>query len=241
MNEEVAAGYFPAIEGITSGKTFRPSEALRNKYWFSAVLVAIMTWVMIIGSVYGISFMVSLDEGWSHTLFISQWLGVVNYWTIIAELVWLIPATVAIPFYINSIEYSVISETGEASPEIYCRKGIINVTKKHVPFRTITNISSRAGIIDRLFRIGNVEVQTAGYSGGPGGQTGPEEKLEGIRAYETLTGFVLAELRRFREPYATSTEVPNSQDDVVPRIEGSLDDEILMAIRDIREILRTKL
>lgn len=241
MNEEVVAGYFPEIEGITSGKTFRPSKALRNKYWFNAVLVAIMTWVMVIGSVYGISFMVSLDEGWSHTLFISQWLGVVNYWTVIAELVWLIPAAVAIPFYINSIEYSVISETGEASPEIYCRKGIINVTKKHVPFRTITNISSRAGIIDRLFRIGNVEIQTAGYSGGPGGQTGPEEKLEGIRAYETLTRFVLAELRRFREPYATSTEVPRSQDDGVPRIEGSLDDEILMAIRDIREILRTKL
>ena len=241
MNEEVVAGYFPAIEGITSGKTFRPSKALRNKYWFSAVLAAIMTWVMVIGSVYGISYLVSLDEGWSHTLFVSQWLDVVNFWTIVASLVWLIPAMVAIPVYINSIEYSVISETGEASPEIYCRKGIINVTKKHVPFRTITNISSRAGIIDRLFGIGNVEIQTAGYSGGPGGQTGPEEKLEGIKAYETLTRFVLAELRRFREPYATSTEIPFPRNDVVPRIEGALDDEILMAIRDIREILRTKL
>lgn len=241
LNEEVAAGYFPAIEGITSGKTFRPSKALRNKYWFSVVLVAIMTWFMTIGSVYGISFLVSLNEGWSYTLFISQWLGVVNYWTIIAELVWLIPALVAIPFYVKSIEYSVITETGEASPEIYCRKGLINVTKKHVPFRTITNISSRAGIIDRLFGIGNVEIQTAGYSGGPRGQTGPEERLEGIKAFEALTRFILAELRRFRDPYATSTEISFPREDTVPRIEGSLDDEILMAIRDIREILRTKL
>lgn len=241
LNEEVVAGYFPAIEGITSEKTFRPSMALRNKYWFSAVLVAIITWFMVIGSVYGVSFLVSLDEGWSHAFFISQWLSVVNYWIIIAEMIWLIPALVMIPFYINSIEYSVISETGEASPEIYCRKGIINVTKKHVPFRTITNISSRAGIIDRLFGIGNVEIQTAGYSGGPSGQTGPEEKLEGIKAYEMLTRFILAELRRFRDPYTTSTEISLPRDDAVPRIEGPLDDEILMAIRDIREILRTKL
>jgi membrane protein YdbS with pleckstrin-like domain len=241
MNEEVAAGYFPAIESITSGKTFRPSKALRNKYWFSAIMVAIMTWSMVIGSFYGLSFMISLDEGWSHTLFINQWLSVVNYWTIVGELVWLIPALIGTPVYINSIEYSVTSETGEASPEIYVRKGIINITKKHVPFRTITNISSRVGVVDRLFGIGNVEIQTAGYSGGPGGQTGPEEKLEGIKSYEALRQFVLGELRRFRNPYTTGTEVIFPRDDAIPRADGSLDDEILIAIRDIREILRSKL
>jgi membrane protein YdbS with pleckstrin-like domain len=241
MNEEVAAGYFPAIENRSSGKTFRPSKALRNKYWFTAIMVAIVTWLMVVGSVYGLSYLISLDEGWSHADFINQWLSLVNYWTIIAELVWLIPALVLIPVYINAIEYSVISETGEASPEIYVRKGIINITKKHVPFRTITNISSRAGIIDRLFGIGNVEIQTAGYSGGPAGQSGPEEKLEGIKAYDALTRFVLGELRRFRDPYTTGTEVVFPREDAVAGIEGSLDDEILIAIRDIREILRSKL
>jgi membrane protein YdbS with pleckstrin-like domain len=241
MNEEVAAGYFPALESITSGKTFKPSKALRNKYWFAGIVTAIATWLMVLGSVYGLSYLMSLDEGWSHADFISQWLGFVNYWTIIAELVWLIPAMVLIPVYVNAIEYSVISETGEASPEIYVRKGIINITKKHVPFRTITNIASRAGAIDRLFGIGNVEIQTAGYSGGPAGQTGPEEKLEGIKAYEALTGFVLGELRRFRDPYTTGTEVVFPREAAVPKIEGFLDDDILTAIRDIREILRTKL
>jgi membrane protein YdbS with pleckstrin-like domain len=241
MNEEVAAGYFPALESITSGKTFKPSKALRNKYWFTGIMTAIVTWLMVLGFVCGLSYLISLDEGWSHIAFINQWFGVVNYWTIIAELVWLIPAMILIPVYVNAIEYSVISETGEASPEIYVRKGIINITKKHVPFRTITNIASRAGIVDRLFGIGNVEIQTAGYSGGPAGQTGPEEKLEGIRAYEALTRFVLGELRRFRNPYTAGTEVVFPRETVIPRIEGSLDDEILIAIRDIREILRTKL
>ena len=166
MNEEVEAGYFPVLEKISSGKKFKPSKALRNKYWFIAILVAIGTWIMVIGSFYGITYLIAIDEGWSHADYLAQYLNVVNFWTIIAELVWLIPAMITIPVYINSIDYSVVSETGEASPEIYVRKGIINITKKHVPFRTITNISSRAGIFDRLFRIGNVEIQTAGYSYG---------------------------------------------------------------------------
>jgi len=241
LNEEVEAGYFPAMEKISSGKTFKPSKALRNKYWFIAILIAVGTWFMVIGSFYGLSYLISMDEGWNHATYIAQYLSVVNYWTVIFELVWFVPALIVIPVYINSIEYSVISETGEASPEVYVRKGIINITKKHVPFRTITNISSRAGIVDRLFRIGNVEIQTAGYSGGPGGQAGPEEKLEGIMAYEKLADFVLGELRKFREPYTIGTEVVLPQKDSMPRMSGSLDNEILSAIEDIREILRTKL
>jgi membrane protein YdbS with pleckstrin-like domain len=237
LNEEVATGYFPAIESITSGKTFRPSKALRNKYWFIAIVMAVATWFMVIGFVYGLSFLISLDEGWSHALFISQWLSVVNYWTIVGELVWLIPALIGIPVYVNSIEYSVISETGEASPEIYVRKGIINITKKHVPFRTITNISSRAGVVDRLFGFGNVEIQTAGYSGGPGGQAGPEERLEGIAFYEEVRDFILQELRRFRDPYVTGTEVVQPRDESVLRLNDSLDDEMLITLRDIRNVL----
>ena len=56
-----------------------------------------------------------------------------------------------------------------------------------------------------------------------------------------MSSFVLAELRKFRDPYTTGTEVVFPRDEAVPRLEGTLDDEILTAIRDIREILRTKL
>jgi len=241
MNEEVIAGYFPAMDGMPRGKTFRPSKALRNKYGFIAISMAVIFWLVIMVAFYGISFLISLDEAWSHAALLGQWLGFVNFWAFVGNIAWLIPALIGISVYINSIEYSVISESGEASPEIYVKKGIINVTKKHVPFRTITNIASRAGIIDRLFGIGNVEIQTAGYSGGPTGQAGPEEKLEGIRAFEGLTQFVLGELRKFRDPYTTTTEVVYPRDEPVPHLDGSLDDEILTAIRDIREILRTKL
>ncbi|MGY5858831.1 MAG: PH domain-containing protein [Candidatus Thorarchaeota archaeon] len=241
MNEEVTAGYFPAMDGMPKGKTFKPSTALRNKYWFSAISAALTFWLMTVLGFIGISYLISLDEHWSHAALMSQWLGFVNFWAFIGNMIWLIPALIGITIYIRSIEYSVISESGEASPEIYVKKGIVNVTKKHVPFRTITNISSRAGVIDRLFGIGNVEIQTAGFSGGPTGKSGPEEKLEGIKAFEGLTEFILGELRKFRDPYTTGTEVVFPRDDAVPRLEGTLDDEILTAIRDIREILRTKL
>ncbi|MGY5871459.1 MAG: PH domain-containing protein [Candidatus Thorarchaeota archaeon] len=241
MNEEVIAGYFPVMEGMPKGKTFKPAKALRNKYWFTAISIALIFWLLSVVGFYGISFLISLDEAWSHAALMDQWLGFVNFWAFVGNMIWLIPTLLGISVYINSIEYSVISESGEASPEIYVKKGIINVTKKHVPFRTITNISSRAGVIDRLFGIGNVEIQTAGFSGGPAGQAGPEEKLEGIIAFEDLTLFVLGELRKFRDPYTTGTEVVFPRDEAVPRLDGSLDNEILTAIRDIREILRTKL
>ncbi len=241
VNEEVREGYFPAMDGMPRGKTFKPSKALRNKYWFTAILAAVTFWVMTLVGFVGITYLVSLDEAWSYVDFINQWFNFVNFWAIIANLAWVIPAIIGIWIYINSIEYSVVSESGEASPEIYVRKGIINITKKHVPFRTITNISSRAGVFDRLFRIGNVEIQTAGFSGGPTGQSGPEEKLEGIKAFEDLTAFILGELRKFRDPYTTGTEIVFPKEKPVPRIDDSLDDDILIAIQDIREILRTKL
>jgi membrane protein YdbS with pleckstrin-like domain len=241
MNEEVIAGYFPSSEGMPRGKTFKPSKALRNKYWLTAISMALVFWITVVLGFYGISFLISLDGSWSHAALMNQWLGFVNFWAFVGNMIWLIPAMIGIAIYINAIEYSVISESGEASPEIYVKKGIINVTKKHVPFRTITNLSSRAGVLDRLFGIGNVEIQTAGNSINSMGQSGPEERLEGIKAFEELTSFILGELRKFRNPYTKMTEVVFPQDEPVPRLDGSLDDEILTAIRDIREILRTKL
>ncbi|MHA1423666.1 MAG: PH domain-containing protein [Candidatus Thorarchaeota archaeon] len=241
MNEEVIAGYFPSSEGMPRGKTFKPSTALRNKYWFTAISMAVVFWLAIVLGFYGISFLISLDESWSHVALMNQWLGFVNFWAFVGNMIWLIPALIGISIYIGAIEYSVISESGEASPEIYVKKGIINVTKKHVPFRTITNLSSRAGVLDRLFGIGNVEIQTAGNSINSMGQSGPEERLEGIKAFEELTSFILGELRKFRNPYTTATEMVIQRDEPLPRLDGSLDDEILTAIRDIREILRTKL
>lgn len=225
------------------GKTFRPSSALRNKWWFVAIGFAVATWLLTLGVMYGTAWLIGFFEGWasSERLALLAWIPTISQWIWIFNIIWLIPALAGIVVYVRSIEYAVLSESGTAMPEVYVKKGIINITRKHVPFRTITNIASRAGVFDRLFRIGTVEIQTAGYSGGPTGQSGPEEKLEGIKFYRELTQFVLRELRRFRDPYTTGTEVVAPRDEPVQRSDITLDDEILLALHDIREILKTKL
>jgi membrane protein YdbS with pleckstrin-like domain len=236
-------GVLESPQDVSFGRTFKPSSALRNKWWFMAIGFAVVTWALTMFALWGTAWLIGYFDTWTaaERLWILEWMPTISLWVWIFHIVWLVPALVGIVVYVRSIEYAVISESGNAMPEVYVKKGIINITRKHVPFRTITNIASRAGVFDRLFRIGTVEIQTAGYSGGPTGQGGPEEKLEGIKFYQELAQFVLGELRRFRDPYTTGTEVVAPRDEPVQRSDSTLDDEILLALRDIREILKTKL
>ncbi len=228
----------PPIEKVTSGKLFKPSKIYLYKTWTTMLATAVAAWlavnVLFVGSMHFMAYVEPVDYP-SAVGAISQWFGPVNYWTVVLNLVWLVPALVLMPFYIGSIEYSVIAESGETMPEIYVKKGIVTVTRKHVPFRTITNISSNAGPFDRLFGIGNVSIETAGYSGA--NQLGPEEKFEGITFYEEVRDFILNELRRFKAPYVMGTEVVYPVEEPVPRGPG-LEDEMLITLREIRDLLR---
>ena len=228
----------PPIERVTSGKLFKPSKIYLYKTWTTWVAIAVAAWlaanVLLVGFINFMAYVEPTDVP-NAAEAISQWLGPVNYWTVVLNLAWLVPAVVLLPLYIGSIEYSVIAESGETMPEIYVKKGIVTVTRKHVPFRTITNISSQAGPFDRLFGIGNVSIETAGYSGS--NQSGPEEKLEGITFYEEVRDFILNELRRFKSPYVMGTEVVHPVEEPVPRGPG-LEDEMLIALREIRDLLR---
>lgn len=228
----------PPLERVTSGKIFRPSKSFLHKMWAKNTAIAFTFWLIIILGFLSISYMIASTDHTEipdYARFISVWFGPVNFWTTALNLIWLVPSLIVAPIYFRSIEYSVKAETGETMPEIYVKKGFITVTQKHVPFRTITNISSRAGPFDRLFGIGNVNIETAGFSGTK--QTGPEEKLEGVVFYEEVRDFILNELRRFRAPYVTGTEVIHHENETVPRMEG-LDDEILITLREIRDLLR---
>jgi membrane protein YdbS with pleckstrin-like domain len=228
----------PPIKHITSGKVFKPSKAFQHKNWFLQIVIAISIWLLVIVVFYIFSAFIAYVEPQEIPDFSSHfnfWFWQINRWTIILNLIWLIPSIFITPIYIKNIEYSVKAETGEPMPEIYVKKGIFTITRKHVPFRTITNISSHAGIFDRLFGIGSVHIETAGSSGSA--TTSPEEKLEGIVFYEEVRDFILAELRKFRDPYVIGTEVTHPKEEPVPRMPG-LDDEILITLREIRDLLR---
>ena len=230
----------PPINNVTSGEIFKPSKAFRNKMWFQSLFSAAIIWLGTNISYLSFLYMFTIVEPSNFPSFeqhMSMWFWPMNYWIIAFILTWLIPAVALIPLYFKSIEYSVKGESGKTMPEIYVKQGIITITKKHVPFRTITNISSKKGLFDRLFGIGSVHIETAGYSGSQ--QKGPESKLEGIVFYEEVRDFILNELRKFREPYVIGTEVIHPTEESVPRMEG-LDDEILITLREIRDILKYK-
>jgi membrane protein YdbS with pleckstrin-like domain len=202
-------------------------------------IVFVLIWLTVILSFVFVAAMTALDPvNPSAMQIINDYFGEVNLWTIILNLCWFTPAVIIIPRYVQSIEYSVKADTGDTMPEIYSRRGIFTITRRHVPFRTITNISSQAGPFDRLFKIGSVHIETAGYSGA--NQKGPEENLSGIVFYEEVRDFVLKELRKFKEPYVTGTEVIHPTEKPVQKMAGARDDEVLATLREIRDILRDK-
>lgn len=230
----------PPVEKVTSGKIFKPSRAFLYKQWAQVLAGILIIWLIVVIGFLSISLMIKAADPSKipdYYQFVGMWFGPISFWTIFLNLFWLVPSLIYIPYYFRSIEYSVKAESGETMPEVYVKKGVFTVTRKHVPFRTITNIASRAGLFDRMFGIGSVHIETAGYSGTK--QTGPEEKLEGITFYEEVRDFILNELRRFRTPYVTGTEVVHPVDEPVPRGPG-LDDEILITLREIRDLLKTQ-
>jgi membrane protein YdbS with pleckstrin-like domain len=239
MGKEVESRVIkPPTQKVVSGRIFKPDRAYTTKVLFKNLMIAVSIWLISMVSTIGMLYLlyaIDPSEFSSAVASMNLWVPKMNYWLIIGNSLWLIPAEVLTPMYINSIEYSVISESGETMPEIYVKKGILTITRKHVPFRTITNISSNAGVFDRIFGLGSVSIETAGYSGQ--NQSGPEEKLEGIRFYEEVRDFILNELRKFRTPYVTTTEP--DKETPVPRGPG-LDDEILITLREIRDLLKEK-
>ena len=227
----------PPVERVVSGRIFRPARAFLYKLWVKGLVLAFIIWTILMLGFIGIAYLIGTDPSKTPApQVISEWFGPMNLWTIAMNALWLIPYLMLVPLYFKSIEYSVKAESGETMPEIYVKKGFVTVSRKHVPFRTITNIESRAGPFDRCLRIGNVSIETAGYSGA--NKTGPEEKLEGVVFYEEVRDFILNELRRFRAPYTVATEVVQPEE--MPEQRAAVEDELLVTLREIRDLLRKR-
>ena len=91
--------------------------------------------------------------------------------------------------YFRSLRYEILED------EVIVHVGIITHSVKHVPYRTVTNITVKRDILDRwFFNLGSLNIQTAGMSG----QSGAEEKLVGMENIQEIYESVVSELRRFR-------------------------------------------
>lgn len=207
-------GFFPPPE---IRKIF-PSRKLLWKYYFTISII----WTLVgIGIFIGSYIFSRIADDFPPALIDISW---VIFW--VGSIIILIPTIILLPIYVNTMEYIVHGD------EIVVAKGLINKTVKFCPFRTVTNISTRAGPLDRLFGIGSVNIQTAGKSGA---STGPEEKLEGLPLYHEIRDYILNRLRVFH------TDTSGDATAVTRTIASeSLQREIINELREIKHLLDEK-
>jgi len=142
----------------------------------------------------------------------------------IADIIWWAPALILTGPYYRSLVYEVQDD------EVIVRAGIWTKSVKHVPYRTVTNLTVKQDILDRRLGIGTLNIQTAGMSG----TTGAEERLVGLTDVQEVYEIVVTELRRFRGSMApTAAEV---EGEPAVALTNALS-AILAEIRAIRQAL----
>ncbi len=142
--------------------------------------------------------------------------------TAVANVIWIVPVGLAILPYCRSLQYEIHDD------EVIVRVGIITQSVKHVPFRTVTNLTVNRGPFDRLFGLGTLNVQTAGMSG----QKGAEESLIGLSNFQEVYERVAEALRRYRGAMAPD----QAGEELAPAMaDGQLLADILREVRAIRE------
>ena len=145
--------------------------------------------------------------------------------TAIIDVVWWAPGMLLTAPYYRSLSYEIQDD------EVIVRVGIWTKSVKHVPYRTVTNLTVKRDILDRwFFGTGTLNIQTAGMSG----TTGAEESLVGLLNVQQVYEIVVRELRRFRggmAPNAAGMEVEPAL------ISTDALNEILTEVRAIRQTL----
>jgi uncharacterized membrane protein YdbT with pleckstrin-like domain len=146
----------------------------------------------------------------------------------IADVIWWLPTLILLGAYYRSLSYEVQDD------EVIVHAGILTKSVKHVPYRTVTNLTVKRDIMDRwFFGLGSLNIQTAGMSG----TTGAEESLVGLPNVQEVYEMVVTELRRFRGAMApTAAEVEGEP--VLPSHDAL--GAILAEVRAIRETLEKR-
>jgi uncharacterized membrane protein YdbT with pleckstrin-like domain len=195
-----------------------------NKYMYKLWVYVLAIGSLSILSVYFVYYMISTSSSKFNPN--NEWVQLFNLTFIPLTLLIMLFCMIIARIYTKTMEFQIFDN------EVVVRKGVVNKTEKHVPFRTVTNISTRYGLLDKLFGIGTVEIETAGKSGQ---SPGPEEKIEGITNYVDMRDTILDELRKFRSQYTTGTE---------PAIAKTSDNDVASAIlselREIKTILQNQ-
>ena len=214
----------PPIEQVTSGRVFQPTNSFIGKKMLKVglimVLIWIGIWVLFLGLENETIREILLAVSQPLELLVALGWETANLICMIAITLVLVIGTIYVTIYVKRIEYSVLGRTGDSMPEIYTKRGIITITKRHVPFRTITHVETRRGVFDRIMGIGTVLIETAGGSTGSqavslialiiqkiGADSKSEERVEGIRFHEELRDYILREMRELGSSPSTHEQI----------------------------------
>ncbi len=225
----------PEMDVVTSGRIFKPSSAFKKKYLFISIMSVIIGWLLIVVTLWSSLFIAGAITGSGTGTLLQDALWTITQWyTVICGII-LLTGILIVNAWINSIEYSVVGESGEAMPEIYVKSGIIDVTEKHVGFNAITNVSARAGPFDRIFGIGSVFIETAGSSSVQlGGILAPDIKIEGVTFFKELRDHIVREMRKTKGAYKLTTETGfGSERDII-----ATGDDLAIVLQEILRVLR---
>jgi len=160
-------------------KTFKPSPKYLGKLRLVITIVALL---ILAGGVL-LGWLMSFDKSIGASGF-----RIVVIVTAIIDAVWWVPAMLVTAPYYRSLSYEIQDD------EVIVHVGIWTKSVKHVPYRTVTNLTVKRDILDRWLGLGTLNIQTAGMSG----QTGAEESLVGLPNVQEVYEIVVTELRRFR-------------------------------------------
>jgi len=172
-------------------KQFTPSSKYLTKLRITLSLIALV--IVICGFVIGVP--IAFAEGFGA-------LAITLAVTIAVNLLWWLPGMLLTGPYYQSLRYEIHED------EMIVNAGIVTKSTKHVPFRTVTNLTVKRGILDRWLGIGTLDIETAGMSNTQGV---PEQSLVGLENPQEVYELVVSALHRFRggmAPTSAEEEAP---------------------------------
>ncbi|MHA2174226.1 MAG: PH domain-containing protein [Candidatus Hodarchaeales archaeon] len=182
-------------------RVIRPLKSLIWKFYLKTFLVWLATLFGIVVSLLLIEFFASLDPS-DIPAFPAEFYPFLFVGFLVVTIIIIPIILFLILIYVQNMAFIVHGD------EIIVQKGLINKTVKYCPFRTITNVSTQVGVFDRLFRIGCINIQTAGVSGSTGG---PEEKLEGLKVYHEIRQYIIQQIREVHSTESLLSKGDNSK------------------------------
>ena len=198
-------------------QTIKPSPKYRTRMRIvlSLIALAVVTGSSILG------LLIALNEGIT-AFFLAFLIS-----TLVAGGLWIVAQLLVGPYY-NSLRYQVEKD------EVIVHAGIWTQSVKHVPYRTVTNLTVKRDVLDRILGLGTLRIQTAGMSG----QKGAEETLAGMETAHEVYEAVATELRRFRSAMAPTQA--GSEGVPAPVSTGEAMAELLEEVRAIRQAMETR-